>query len=67
MDTNGPFVNDAKIGNLHLYEGQRFLYLFDFGDEWKFYIDVMKITEGIEDVSALICDRRGDAPLQYDW
>lgn len=67
LDSNGPFVNDAKIGNLHLYEGQRFLYLFDFGDEWEFNIDIMKITEGIENVSALICDRKGNAPLQYGW
>lgn len=32
-----------------------------------FYIDVIKITEGIGDVSALICNRKGDVPLQYDW
>src|SRR5690606_22862211 len=48
MDSRGPFVHEKKIGELHLYEGQRFLYLFDFGDEWEFYIDVLKITEGKE-------------------
>ncbi|WP_181444505.1 IS1096 element passenger TnpR family protein [Bacillus sp. 03113] len=66
MDSHGPFVNHVKIGSLHLYEGQRFLYLFDFGNEWEFYINVMKITEGIEGVSAIICDRKGDPPTQYD-
>lgn len=45
MDFSGPCADEAKIGELKLYEGKRFLYLFDFGDEWLFDIDVIQITE----------------------
>jgi hypothetical protein len=46
MDQYGPYVHEVKIGSLNLYEGQRFLYLFDFGDEWEFDIQTMKIIQG---------------------
>ncbi|WP_332628566.1 IS1096 element passenger TnpR family protein [Halalkalibacter flavus] len=39
-DYMGPYVTDAKIGRLNLCEGQKFLYLYDFGEEWEFYITV---------------------------
>lgn len=58
MDHSGPFVNEVKIGNL---------YLLDFGDEWESYIDVVKIPERNEGISAMICDRKGEAPEQYNW
>ncbi len=31
-----PFEDEAIIGKLNFYEGQRFLYVFDFGDWWDF-------------------------------
>lgn len=39
-DERGPYVNEVKIGELDLYEKQEFLYLFDFGDEWRFNVKV---------------------------
>lgn len=27
-----PFADDVRLGELGLYEGQRILYIFDFGD-----------------------------------
>ncbi|WP_209124226.1 hypothetical protein [Alkalihalobacillus sp. BA299] len=61
----GPFVNEAQFGSLQLIEGQRFLYLFDFGDEWKFDIEVIRISEGTDIIEAKIVDQKGEAPLQY--
>ena len=67
MDDHGPYVNHTKIGDLHLYEGQRFLYLFDFGDEWEFIVDVIKITEGKACTKACIRQSKGESPEQYRW
>jgi hypothetical protein len=39
-DYIGPSVTDAKIGRINLYEGQKFLYLYDFREEWEFYITI---------------------------
>ncbi|OIJ22317.1 hypothetical protein BKP45_06670 [Anaerobacillus alkalidiazotrophicus] len=47
MDNYGPFVHEVVIGMLNLYKGQSFLYLFNFGDEIEFNIDVLKI-ENVE-------------------
>nr|WP_239094277.1 plasmid pRiA4b ORF-3 family protein [Bacillus sp. B15-48] len=67
MDTHGPYVNEVKIGDLDLYEGQSFLYLFDFGYEWEFNINLLKIS-GEEDVGApKIKEKLGEAPDQYRW
>ncbi|MGN7478582.1 IS1096 element passenger TnpR family protein [Solibacillus silvestris] len=66
-DTEGPFVNEATIGGLYLQEGQRFLYLFDFGDEWTFTVTLEEIREGIEAVLPSIRDERGESPKQYGW
>lgn len=43
MSNEGPFVDEAIIGELELHEGQRILYLFDYGDLWEFEIQLFKI------------------------
>lgn len=58
-DDIGPYVTDAVISKLGLQEKQKFLYLFDFGDEWK-------ITEE-ENTQAAIVERKGESPSQYIW
>lgn len=66
MDMEGPYVQDKEIGRLNLYEGKRFLYLFDFGDEWELYITVEKIEEE-EEKAAAIVEKKGKDPEQYEW
>jgi hypothetical protein len=39
----GPFVDQARLGELGLAVGQQFLYLFDFGDEWRFRVTLEAI------------------------
>ncbi|MEK4229739.1 IS1096 element passenger TnpR family protein [Solibacillus sp. FSL H8-0538] len=48
-------------------EEQKFLYLFDFGDEWEFSVTVVKITEGREGTHACIRQSKGKSPDQYAW
>jgi len=56
----------TKIGNLDLYEKDKFYYLFDFGDDWWHELSVLKI----EDASGSkgypkITKKVGDSPDQY--
>lgn len=66
-DDEGPFVNAITIGELYLHEGQQFLYLFDFGDEWMFRVTVQKINEGIDAVEPGIREEQGELPERYSW
>jgi Plasmid pRiA4b ORF-3-like protein. len=65
-DDHGPYVDKVKIGDLNLYEGKSFMYLFDYGDEWLFSVDVLKIVPG-EACPSMICGSKGTAPEQYGW
>ncbi|UZW13472.1 hypothetical protein OSC52_16750 [Clostridium pasteurianum] len=44
-DEEGPYVDEVKIGELNIYEKQDFLYIFDYGDDWRFNVKVFKIEE----------------------
>ncbi|WP_335871641.1 plasmid pRiA4b ORF-3 family protein [Bacillus sp. 2205SS5-2] len=66
-DLQGPYVTDVKIGDLQLYDGKGFLYLFDFGDEWEFNVEVLKIAEGVEPDFVSIEEEFGAVPIQYGW
>jgi hypothetical protein len=63
---NGPYVNEVNIGELELYEGQRILYLFDYGDSWEFNIVLEKIdSSGPLPLNPKIVEKKGKAPKQY--
>ncbi|MGM0845081.1 MAG: IS1096 element passenger TnpR family protein [Bacillota bacterium] len=62
MDPAGPYVNEVQIGGLDLYEGQSFLYLYDFISEWEFRIQVQKITEEEEVEEPLLREKFIDDP-----
>jgi hypothetical protein len=64
----GPYVHEAKIGDLDLYVGKRILYLFDFGDEWHFKILVEEIKENEDKLSKpVLIGEKGESPEQYDY
>ncbi|MFT8318817.1 MAG: plasmid pRiA4b ORF-3 family protein [Sporolactobacillus sp.] len=65
-DNQDPHVDKIKLDALDLYEGQRFLYLFDYGDEWEFRIEVIKKVPG-DPCDSLICESKGEAPDQYGY
>ncbi|MBD0258492.1 MAG: plasmid pRiA4b ORF-3 family protein, partial [Cytophagales bacterium] len=64
-----PFTTDAKLGELDLYAGRRFLYLFDFGDSWEFWVTVLQVDPAApEPKSPKVVDKLGKNPKQYpDW
>lgn len=65
MDFTGPYAHQTSLNQLSLFEGQKFLYLFDFGDEWEFYITIEAIQEGNEEKESII-EMKGESPDQYD-
>ncbi len=65
---NGPYVDEVTIGELELYEGQRILYLFDYGDSWEFNIVLEKIDNSIPlPLKPKIVEKKGEAPEQYRY
>ena len=66
-DEEGPYVDEVRIGELGLSEGQRMLYLFDYGDEWRFQVAVEAIRKsGARPHEPKVVDQKGKAPEQYE-
>lgn len=65
-EDEGPHVDEAKIGELDLNEKQSFLYLFDYGDEWMFKVEVDSIEEtDIKLLRPQIVETKGKSVKQY--
>lgn len=62
-------VRETTLASLELDEGQKFMYLFDYGDEWRFKVRVHAINpDAPEDEYPQIVESVGEAPSQYpDW
>ena len=45
--------------------GQKFKYVFDFGDEWVFQCKVLKVLDEETGETAVVRSK-GEAPAQYD-
>ena len=60
-----PFADDAVIGRLDLWLRQRFLYLFDFGDEWRFDVELVEIRDGPHKGRPKVLEAKGKNPKQY--
>ena len=66
-EEEGPWVDDVRIGELGLFIGQNILYLFDYGDEWHFRVELEEIrTEGRKPRKPKIIEKEGKAPKQYE-
>ncbi len=55
----------TTLVSLNLYEGQRFLYIFDFGDKWTFSLTLTRHLPDDTATEATIIEQVGDAPHQY--
>jgi hypothetical protein len=65
QDPNDISVKEVKIGELGLEEGQEILYLFDYGDEWRFTIRIEEISREESLETAKIVEQQGESPEQY--
>lgn len=66
-DNSGdPNAAETTIGSVGLSSGHRFMYLFDYGDEWMFTITVEQIKEtDSEPITPHIIEQYGNGPEQY--
>ena len=64
-----PSADKAVIGKLGLVPGKQFLYLFDFGDEWRFNVQLEEILDSkVNPIRATVIEEKGESPQQYpDW
>jgi hypothetical protein len=65
-EDEGPYADEVRIGELGLVKGQTFLYLFDYGDEWRFRVTLEEIRhDQPHPKSPRIVERKGGSPEQY--
>jgi len=64
--TNGPSTARVKIRDLNLRMKQRFLYLFDYGDEHRFEVQLVGINpDAPKGDYPRVVERHGKNPTQY--
>ena len=39
------FSDEKKLSQFRLQKGSKFLYVFDFGDEWRFSVKVLRVID----------------------
>lgn len=63
------FDRSAKIAidKLKLTKGKKFIFHYDFGDDWMFVINVQKIEEGEKYTSPVVIKAKGDVEQYPDW
>ena len=67
-EEDGPYVDEVSIGELGLRIGQNILYLFDYGTEWRFRVELEEIRrEGPEPRTPKVIEKIGKAPEQYGY
>ena len=65
-DEGGPYVDEVCIGELGLFVGKKFLYLFDYGASWHFKVKLEEIQENDSKPKIpRVIKEKGEAPDQY--
>jgi hypothetical protein len=61
-------VRTTTLETLALKKGKKFLYLFDYGDEWRFDVKVHAINPDADPTLAypVLVESVGEAPVQYE-
>lgn len=60
-----PDASKARLDEVRLKVGQKFEYLFDFGDSWWHEITVESVGVPLASAITSIIERRGSSPPQY--
>ena len=59
-----PYADGIKLAKLRLEKGQKFKFLFDYGDEWRFQCKVLQVLDE-ETTNTELVRVKGKAPEQY--
>ena len=65
LDGARGYSDKVKLSKFHLGKGDKFLYIFDYGDEWRFQIKVLRIINEPTDLP-LVLKSVGEI-RQYDF
>ncbi|PSR21343.1 MAG: hypothetical protein C7B45_11215 [Sulfobacillus acidophilus] len=61
-----PFnADETTLGGIRLTVGQSFSYLFDFGDQWQFNLEVLDYLPDEPNVNPTLVACEGSPPPQY--
>jgi len=62
-------VRTVTIEDLKLRVNKKFLYLFDYGDEWRFQVQLISINKNVTDSDDFprVIETFGEAPPQYPY
>jgi len=59
-------VKHTKIQQVFNLPGDKMLFLFDYGDEWRFFVELEEIQQAEQwDLKPVILESIGKAPEQY--
>ncbi|MDY3031400.1 MAG: hypothetical protein SOS24_06525 [Clostridia bacterium] len=64
IDEAEYFTDDAKLEDFNLQKDDKFLYIFDFGEEWRFQIRVLREESAVV-IAPEIIKAVGEPPIQY--
>ncbi len=65
-DGMGKLAARIRIDSVELYGGPKFLYLFDYGDEWWHNVELISVTERVTRANyPRVVKKQGKSPPQY--
>jgi len=65
-DGTGKLATRIRIDSIALYGGPKFLYLFDYGDEWWHEVELIDVTEKVTRANyPRVVKKQGKSPPQY--
>jgi hypothetical protein len=63
----GPWTNEVRVGDVPLRLGHTMIYLYDFGDCWRFDVTLERVDPDMDIDGAVILEQHGEPPSQYGW
>jgi hypothetical protein len=66
LDGACGFSSEVSLSQFHLGKGDKFLYIFDFGDDWRFQIRVLRVIDEPTDRYAIL-KSVGHVSQYGDW
>ena len=61
---NPPYASEVKLAAFDFQKGEKFKFLYDYGDEWCFQCKILQLLEE-ETEKAVVVTKKGKAPEQY--
>ncbi len=60
-------TSNTTLNDVGLTKGQKFIFHYDFGDDWKFVVSVVKVLEDFSSSSVIKLKEKGKISQYYDY